>query len=304
MTVLPLPLSSMGPQVSRVVAGVMKWGEWGHDFSAEQVLERIEHCLELGIHTFDHADIYGHYSTEALFGDALRHRPDLRERMVLVSKCGIHLVHERRPQLRLKSYDTSHAHLIAAAERSLKNLRTEYLDVLLIHRPSPLMHPDEISEAFHKLQRDGKVRLFGVSNFTPSQFQMLGSRFPLVTNQVEASLLHLDPFVDGTFDQALQHQFAPMAWSPLGGGAIFGTPRDERTRRIREKATEIGARHGDYQIDQVLLAWLMRHPARIIPVLGTGSKDRLTAAATATQLVLSREEWFELYEASRGREVA
>ena len=302
--VLPLPLSSMGPQVSRVVAGVMKWGEWGHDFSAAQVLELIEHCLELGIHTFDHADIYGHYSTEALFGDALRDRPELRERMVLVSKCGINLVHERRPDLRIKSYNTSHDHIIASAERSLKNLRTDYLDVLLIHRPSPLMHPDEISEAFHKLQRDGKVRLFGVSNFTPSEFQMLGSRFPLVTNQVEASILHLDPFVDGTFDQALQHNVAPMAWSPLGGGEIFGKTLSERSQRIREKAMEIGQRHGDYGLDQVLLAWLLRHPARIIPVLGTGSKARLTAAAEATKLELNREEWFELYEASRGEEVA
>ena len=302
--VLPLPLSAQGPQVSRLVAGVMKWGEWGHDYAPAAVLDLIEHCLDLGITTFDHADIYGHYSTEALFGEALKLKPELRERMILVSKCGINLIHPRRPELKLKSYDTSMGHILRSVDQSLKNLGTDYLDLLLVHRPSPLMHPDEVSETFHKLQRDGKVRFFGVSNFTPAQFTMLGSRIPLVTNQVEASLLHLDPFVDGTFDQMLQHQLVPMVWSPLGGGQLFADNPSPRVVRIRETATEIGARHGNYGIDQVMLAWLLRHPSRIVPVLGTGNKSRLTDAARAVDLKLTNEEWFELYEASRGEEVA
>lgn len=297
-------LTQQGPRLSRIVAGAMWWGEWGHDFSPEQVAELIDHCLELGITSFDHADIYGHYSTEALFGEALKLRPGIRDKIQLISKCGIKLTTSRRPGNKIKSYDHSMGYILESVETSLRNLHTDHLDLLLIHRPGPLLHPDELAETFHQLQREGKVKHFGVSNFTPTQYQMLGSRYPLVTNQVEASLLHLDPFFDGTFDLSLQHNQVPMAWSPLGGGAIFKNPESEAHQRIIAAATEIGQRHGDFSLDQVLLAFLLRHPAKVTPVVGTGSKQRLRSAAESFDLKLSSEEWYELLEAARGEEVA
>ena len=297
-------LTQQGPRLSRLVAGTMWWGEWGHDLSPEQVADLIDHCLELGITSFDHADIYGHYSTEALFGEALKLRPGIRDKIQLISKCGIKLTTPRRPGNKIKSYDHSMGYILESVETSLRNLNTDHLDLLLVHRPGPLMHPDELSETFHQLQREGKVKHFGVSNFTPSQYQMLGSRFPLVTNQVEASLLHLTPFFDGTFDLSLQHNQIPMAWSPLGGGDIFKNPDTDQHRRIVKTATEIAQRHGNYSLDQVLLAFLLRHPSRIAPVLGTANKERLSSAVGSFELKLNAEEWYELLEAARGEEVA
>ncbi len=211
----------------------------------------------------------------------------------------------QRPHHSLKSYDTSPEHIRASVDRSLRNLNTDYIDLLLIHRPSPLMDADLIAGEFEYLKKEGKVRYFGVSNFTPTQFDLLNSRFPLVTNQVEASLLHLTPFTDGTFDQCQQHRIRPMAWSPLGGGRIFSATPDEQAQRILATARDIiERREQDIGIDQLLLAWLMRHPAGILPVVGTARIERLKAAADAAHIMMSREEWFELLQASAGSEVA
>jgi predicted oxidoreductase len=283
----------------------MNWGVWGSQFDAQAMLSLIEQGLELGLTTFDHADIYGHYTTEMEFGAALKLNPSLRPQLQLVSKCGIHLVTPNRPENALKSYDTSKAHIIASAERSLKNLHTDYLDLLLIHRPSPLMNPDEVAEAFANLEKAGKVRYFGVSNFTTSQFAMLQSRTELVTNQIEASLFHLDPFFDGTLDQAIEHRSHPMAWGPLGSGQIFGKTTDPQHLRVIEKAKAISQAHGGaWSLDQILLAWLLQHPAGIQPVLGTTKIERIQAATQALALALDQREWFALLEAVRGYEVA
>ncbi len=298
------PISENGPILSRIVCGVMKWGEWGHQLGREDMLRMIEGCIDYGITTFDHADIYGNYTTEEAFGQALRLRPELRKQMQLITKCGIKMAVPQRPHHRIKSYDTSPEHIRWSVDNSLRQLGTEYIDLLLIHRPSPLMDPDRIAEEFAQLKKAGKVLHFGVSNFTPSQFEMLNSRFPLVTNQVEASLLHLEPFTDGTFDQCLRHGIKPMVWSPLGGGGIFGNSPNEREARILDAARQIITRRGQHiGIDQLLLAWLLLHPSHILPVVGTGRIERLKAAHDAQYIMMSREEWFELWQASTGAEV-
>jgi len=296
----PIKLHAEGPIFSRIVSGVMSWGVWGKDYRTQDAEKLIQQAIDLGITTFDHADIYGHYTTESLFGPFMKANPSLREKMQLVTKCGIKLITENRPTHKINSYDTSRQYIFDAVEQSLRNLGTDYLDLLLIHRPSPLMDPDEISEAIDMLKAAGKVLHFGVSNFTPSQMALMASRHTIVTNQIEAHLLHLDPFLDGSLDYCLEHRFRPMAWSPLGGSRFFKQQADPQVERIIKVAKEIGVRHGNKSLDQVLLAWLLRHPAGILPVLGTGRIERLQAAKEALSIELSREEWFELWSASTG----
>lgn len=302
MGVPTIQLGPGGPVFSRVVFGAMRWGSWGHRLSAKDMERLIAQSIALGITTFDHADIYGGYTTEAAFGKALHLQPSLRHDIQLVTKCGIKMPAEQRPGYRLKSYDTSRAHIIDSAERSLSNLHTDYLDLLLIHRPSPLLHPDEVAAAFRHLQEAGKVRHFGVSNFTPSQFELLHSRFPLVTNQIEASALHLPPFHDGTIDQALRLGLPPMAWSPLGGGALFQAVPEEREQRLLSTLQPM-AKRLSIGIDQLLIAWLLHHPAQILPVLGTARIERAAAAAEACKVKLSDEDWFGIWQAAAGQEV-
>ncbi|HMN90051.1 MAG TPA: aldo/keto reductase [Saprospiraceae bacterium] len=292
-----------GPIFSRIVAGVMNWGIWGRQLSTQEMLRLMTQCLELGVSTFDHADIYGHYTTEAEFGAALRLQPNLRADMQLVSKCGIKLVTPNRPHHHIKSYDTSMEHIIWSAEQSLKNLHTDYLDLLLLHRPDVLLHPHDVAEAFTRLRQEGKVRHFGVSNFTPSQFELLHTYFPLITNQVEANMIHLEPFHDGTFDQCLRYRLCPMVWSPLGGGALFRAAADERISRILNTAQTLANKRTGATPDQILLAWLLRHPAKLLPVLGTINIERIAAAVAALHIQLTREEWHELWSASIGKEV-
>jgi predicted oxidoreductase len=263
----------------------------------------IEYCIDQQVTTFDHADIYGHYTTEEEFGNALAKAPHLREKMQLITKCGIRLVTPNRPSFRIRSYDTSKEYILQAAERSLQNLKTDRIDLLLIHRPDPLMDPDEIAEAFHQLQQDGKVLHFGVSNFNPSQASLIRDRFPIVNNQMEISILHLDPFTNGSLHHCMQHHILPTAWGPLGSGKLFDEElADERTQRIRAVATILGDKYS-LTTDQTLLAWLTTHPAGIIPVLGTSRKERILAAKNAVSVHLDREEWFMLWRASTGEEV-
>jgi predicted oxidoreductase len=224
--------------------------------------------------------------------------------MQLVTKCGIKLVSERRPAHGLKHYDTSRAHIVASVENSLRALHTDRLDLLLIHRPDPLLDADEVARAFAELRQAGKVLHFGVSNFTPGQFELLASRleFPLVTNQVELSVMHLDALHDGTADQCQRLGIAPMAWSPLGGGRLFRAD-GEQAVRVRRALETVGEALGGATADQVALAWILRHPARFLPILGTGRLDRIRRAAEAEGLALSREQWFTIWTASAGHEV-
>ncbi|HEY9696109.1 MAG TPA: aldo/keto reductase [Trichocoleus sp.] len=287
---------------SRLALGVWRLAEW--QMQPRERVAFIETALELGITTIDHADIYGNYTCEGLFGDALALKPGLRDQMQLITKCDIKLVSANRPEHTIKHYDTSQAHIVASVENSLNQLRTDRVDLLLLHRPDPLMDADETAEALMDLKQAGKILHVGVSNFQPSQFDLLASRlnFPIVTNQVEFSVTHLTPLYDGTFDQCQRLRIAPMAWSPLGGGDLFQSDSPS-AKRLRSALQTIGEQLGNATIDQVALAWILRHPANIIPVLGTGKRDRLQSAAAAAQLQLSREQWFYILAASTGAPV-
>lgn len=302
MPVTPVPLSKAGPRVSRLVLGLWRLVDWRLDDAG--LLELIHTALDLGITTFDHADIYGDYRSEELFGRALALEPGLRQRMQLVTKCGIKLVSERRPAHEIKHYDTGQAHILASVDHSLRALGTEHVDLLLIHRPDPLMDADEVAGAFSTLRRSGKVLHFGVSNFAPWQFDLLASRldFPLVTNQIEFSALHLEALQDGTLDQCQRLRILPMAWSPLGGGRLLRGD-DEQAVRVRQALEATGAALGGASVAQVALAWILRHPAGVVPVLGTGNVEHLRRSACAVDLVLGREQWFRIWTASTGHEV-
>lgn len=302
MPVSQMNLAPGGPRVSRLALGLWRLAEW--DFSDSQTLDLIESSLDLGITTFDHADIYGDYACERLFGRALALKPSLRERIQLVTKCGIKLVSGQRPEHGFKHYDTSRAHIVASAENSLKMLRTDRIDLLLIHRPDPLMDADEIAAAFGQLRESGKVLHFGVSNFTPWQLDLLTSRldFPLVTNQVELSVLFMDLLHDGTVDQCQRLRISPMAWSPLARGELF-YHESERAERVRVALRDIAAEWDGAGVDQVALAWILRHPARVVPVLGSGKLDRITSAVGAERISLTREQWFRIWAASAGTDV-
>jgi predicted oxidoreductase len=287
---------------SRIVHGMWRLNDW--DYSNEETLTFIETCLEMGITTFDHADIYGNYTVEEKFGQALALKPSLRENMEIVTKCGIKLISSNRPQHRIKYYDTSKEHIISSVEQSLKNFQTDYLDVLLIHRPDPMMDPVQVAEAFSQLRKEGKVKRFGVSNFIPSQYNLLNSYLdqPLVTNQIEISATHLEHFEKGTIEQCQYDRIPPMAWSPLGGGSIF-TSDDQNVVNVRDVLGKIKEETGAASIDQVLYAWLLAHPANIIPVVGSGKAERVKAAVDSMEVPLTREQWFEILEASKGKGV-
>jgi len=288
---------------SNVIAGTMKWGLWGSKFSSAAYEQIIRDCIAIGVTSFDHADIYGNYTTEEEFGRVLKQNPSLRNQIQLITKCGIQMVSPNRPQHKIKSYDTSYAHIIESVETSLENFSTDYIDCLLIHRPDQLLNADEVAKAFTQLKQQGKVLHFGVSNFKRWQVDLLNSRFPVEVNQLECSLLQLNPFVDGTLDQCQQNHIIPMAWSPLGGGNLLAETDDEQTKRILAVANFLADKYNS-SADVILLSWLISHPSGIIPVLGTSKIERIKAATAATQIKLEREEWFMLWRASTGKEVA
>lgn len=289
-------------QLSPVIAGCMKWGQWGVKYSTAQYLQLIEECIAANITSFDHADIYGDYTVEEEFGNALKQKPRLRQQMQLITKCGIRRLTPNRPEHKIHSYDTSREHIILSVEKSLKNLNTDYIDLLLIHRPDPLMNPPEIAEAFSQLKKDGKVLHFGVSNFTPSQMDMMVTAFRIEYNQLEVSVLHLDPFHDGSLDKCIEHSIRPMSWGPLGSGKLYGAEGDERNIRILAVANLLAEKY-NAAVDQILLAFLFKHPSGIIPVIGSTKIERLKTAYAAAEINIEREEWFMLWRASKGHEI-
>lgn len=291
-------IAPQGPAFSRMVMGYWRLMEW--QMSAQQLVGFIQQHLELGVTTVDHADIYGDYQCEAAFGAALRLDPSLRARMELVTKCGIATT--ARPEHALGHYITDGAHIIRSAENSLRHFATDYLDLLLIHRPDPLMDADEVAEAFTALHQSGKVRHFGVSNFTPTQFALLQSRLPftLATNQVEISPLRQDTLLDGTLDQCQQLRIKPMAWSCLGGGQLFSA---ERFSPLRAELRAVAEETGAASIDQVVYAWVMRLPSAPLPIVGSGKIERVRAALDALPLQLSRQQWFRIRKAALGYDV-
>ena len=284
--------------LSPIVAGLWRSVEWNLD--AQQRVSWIEQALELGITSFDHADIYGDYRAEGLFGEALKIAPALRQRIQLVSKCGIRLRSTALPY-RINYYDTTAGYIRAQVEQSLRNLHTEQLDLVLIHRPDYLMDAAALAETFATLSSEGKVAHWGVSNHTTSQFALLQQHHPLQTNQVELSPLHLDALDDGTLDQAQQLGLRPMIWSPLGGGRLF-TGEDEQARRVRSEMSAIAARHG-ISLATLAFAWVLRHPSRPYAITGTGRIDGLRDAVAALNVQLDLEDWYAIWTASKGHGV-
>lgn len=293
-----ITLAPQGPEFSRFVMGYWRLMEW--NMSPRQLVSFIEAHLDLGVTTVDHADIYGGYQCEAAFGEALKLAPHLRERMEIVSKCGIATT--ARPEHGIGHYITDKQHIISSAEHSLAYLATDRLDLLLIHRPDPLMDADEVAEAFLQLHQSGKVRHFGVSNFTPAQFALLQSRLPftLATNQVEISPVYQPLLLDGTLDQLQQLRIRPMAWSCLGGGQLFS---DEAFQPLRDELAQIAEEIHAETIEQVVYAWVLMLPSKPLPIIGSGKIERVRAAVAADKLSLTRQQWFRIRKAALGYDV-
>ncbi|PSH64418.1 MULTISPECIES: aldo/keto reductase [Phyllobacterium] len=297
-------LNAEGLTLSRLVLGAWRLLSGPERPGATSVARLISEAIDLGMTSFDHADIYGDYGVEEVFGAGFKYWGGQREAIELITKCDIMLTSAARPDNRIKHYDTSAAHIKTSVDRSLKNLHTDYIDVLLIHRPDPLMDADETAAGLESVVTAGKVRAVGVSNFSPSQFDLLASRlpFPLVTNQIEMSVVHTASLFDGSLDHAQRLGYAPMIWSPLGGGSLF-TGDGAQEKRVRETLKMIADEAGGVDISAIAIAWLLRHPARPIPVLGSLKRERLAAMAAALDIKLERQQWFGILKASTGQDV-
>lgn len=295
----------LAPQLefSRIVLGIWRLLDW--NMSDQQLTSFLNKSIEAGVTAYDHADIYGNYECEAAFGKALLIDPTLRSQMQLITKCGIKLNSSKFPDRKIKHYDYSKEYIINQVEQSLKNLHTDYIDLLLLHRPSPFFNPNEVAAAFEELKSSGKVNFLGVSNFTPGQMESLQSYInePLVTNQIEISPSQLDHFKNGTLDYLIQQRISPLAWSPLAGGSLL-SPQDERSIRIHKAITRVAAQIEEKDISIVIYAWLLMHPSHILPIIGTGKINRLKTAVSALKTTLSLEQWFDIYTASLGNDVA
>ena len=293
-----IAMAPQGPEFSRFVMGYWRLMDW--NMSPLQLASFIEEHIDLGVTTVDHADIYGGYQCEAAFGEALKLVPALRDRMEIVTKCGIATT--AKPEHALGHYITDSAHIIKSAEQSLVNLATDRIDLLLIHRPDPLMDADEVAEAFLSLHQSGKVRHFGVSNFTPAQFALLQSRLPftLATNQVEISPVHQPLLLDGTLDQLQQLRIRPMAWSCLGGGRLFN---DDEFQPLRDELAQVAHELNADSIEQVVYAWILRLPSKPLPIIGSGKIERVRAALVAEELDMTRQQWFRIRKAALGYDV-
>jgi hypothetical protein len=290
---------------SRFIFGAWRLADVPEEANPKSVAAKISAAFERGITSFDHADIYGNYECEDLFGQAGAFHSVSRDRMQLISKCGIKLHSKKRSAHGLKSYDTSASHIVSSVEMSLKLLKTDYLDALLIHRPDPLMNGEEMVGAFELLKKQGKVLAFGVSNFMPSQVAMLNSKMsePLFANQIEVSLLQTESFYNGQLDQCQELGMMPMGWSPLGGGRLF-TEGDARTHKLREVLISMAQKYGVPSLETIAYAWLLKHPAKIFPVIGTGKTSRMEAAVSSLEINLERDDWYQILKASVGHDVA
>lgn len=281
-----------------LLVGTMTWGCWGSALNNNEMANRIEGALELGLNRFDHADIYGDYTTEFEFGAALKQSNVAREDIELITKCGIQMTRGRANRVKHYQYDSKY--IIESAERSLKNLGTDYLDLFLLHRPSPLLDTEQVGIAVATLLDQGKIKSFGLSNFLPHQVDSIMRFAPVEANQVQCSITHTDAMYDGTLDQAKQLNVEPMAWSPLG--SLFKNVQDPSVARIREAAVDLLDKY-DTDLAGLALAFLAKHPSKISPVVGTTKLDRLADAKKGFETELELEDWFILLEAAKGARV-
>ena len=294
-----------GRSLSQMAYGVWRLSE-ADNTSVSANLARIDACLAQGITTFDHADIYGDYSCEALFGEAIKARPALRQQIEIVTKTDIMLLSQKHPNTHVKHYDTSPAHVTASVDRSLQRIGVDVIDLLLIHRPDPLCDATALGACLDGLIDSGKVHGVGVSNYMPWDVDLLQSRMKhrLQTNQIELSLLNTSPFIKGQVAHAQQHRMPIMAWSPLGGGRLHSqaTQAGSAAARLAPKLAALAKASGT-DTTAVAMAWLMHHPVGVVPVMGSNQLDRIGAFAQALKVPMDRQTWFELYEMANGHEV-
>jgi predicted oxidoreductase len=292
----------MGNQLKyNPIVGCMRWGVWGENFNTKQYEQIINQCLEIDLNVFDHADIYGHYTTEADFGNALKGNASLRDKIKIITKCGINMLTPNRPSHTIKSYDASAQHIIKSVDQSLQNFHTDYIDTLLIHRPDILINVEEVADCISKLKQSGKVKSFGVSNFTTDQVALLNKHISVEYHQVEISATKLNAFEDGILDQCQMEKIVAQSWSPMGNG-LFAEQNEKHTR-ILTTLDELGKTY-DTSVNQILLAFLYAHPSCIAPVIGTSKFDRIQEAKEAMKIELRREDFYKIWSASTGKEVA
>jgi len=297
-------LAAHGPEFSRLAYGTWRLLNDTTPPTAQSVLARLQRCADLGITTIDTAEIYGKYQVEEALGAALALDKGLRQRLEIVTKAGIYVPNAFHPARKVSYYDATGARLIKCLEKSLRFLGVDHVELLLVHRPDWLTHPDETAEGLNRLLKDGKIRSAGVSNYNVHQFDALNARMdePLVTNQVEFSLLRMDPIFDGVLDQCMRLGASPMAWSPLGGGRLVRTD-DEAGVRVQQAVAEIAERRGGATVDQVAYAWIMAHPSRPMPIIGSNQVERIERAAKAATIQLTREDWYALWTAAQGKRI-
>ena len=285
-------LSDAGPKVSPAVYSFHRWHEYKNTTSA--TMEKIVSlCLELGINTFDHADIYGSYQTEDLFGELIGRKIVKREDIVLFTKCGLRIPHSSQPEVRIKHLDTSSKHILASVENSLRKIKTDYIDIFLLNHLDPISDLEETAITLRRLRESGKVKNVGVANFSVFQHQLLASylQVPVVTNHIELNLLNTAAIQNGQVDYIKQRYMRPLASAPLANGRIAnGT--DELAIKVRSKLEEIGQK---YNVDResIAVAWLIKLGA--LPLIGTIDEQRIRNAANAFNINLDHQDWHELY---------
>ena len=281
--------------LSRIISGTMNWGTWGANYSKQEMCQLISESFDSGINSFDHADIYGGYTTEESFGDAFIDTGIKREDVFFISKCGIKYPSEKLP-IKTKHYDYSEDHIIKSVNNSLEYLKTDYLDCILLHRPSPLMDINIIANTVESLIKSGKIKSFGVSNFTADQMDMFKGKVEILYNQINLSLTHLDHMFDGTLEYMQANKILPMAYSPLG--SYF----KEGSNKIKKVLESLKDKYSctDYQL---LISWLLKHPSKVYPVIGTTKSDRIKKSMKSLKIEIELIDWFELLEASVGNRV-
>lgn len=304
---MPIPrarIAPNGPEFSRMIFGTWRLLDAPAPLSAQEINRRLQACLDAGMTTIDTAEIYGLYEVEEALGKALSLSPGLRDRLEIVTKAGIYVPCRFHPERTVAHYNATAARLVKSAEKSLRLLGTDRLDLFLVHRPDWLTGADDTAHGLNELLRAGKIRSAGVSNYDIHQFDLLASRMeqPLVTNQIEFHLLHMDPIRDGTLGQCERLGILPMAWSPLAQGRLFDA-RNEAAVRIQACAGRLSPRYGGATLEQLAYAWIMAHPAQPLPVIGTNKLERIAGAAKACDIALSREDWYALWEAAQGRKI-
>jgi predicted oxidoreductase len=297
-----MSLNANGLEFSRMVYGT--WRLLATQPTAQEINRRLNVCLELGITTVDTAEIYGKYEVEKALGAALALSPGLRDKLEIVTKAGIYVPCAYHPERRTAHYNATGARLVKSLDKSLRWLGTDRIDLFLVHRPDWLTRADDTAGGLNQLLSNGKIRAAGVSNCSASQFDLLNAcmRQPLATNQIEFHLLHMEPLTDGTLHQCERLGVLPMAWSPLAGGRLFD-PESPAAQRLAAAAAGMAGRTGGASLEQLAYAWLLAHPSRPLPVIGSNKIERIRSAAQAESIELEREDWYALWEAAQGRKV-